>query len=328
VPYRKAAKSGDIFLSSFVVILKRAKFKQKWQMVSFSPVFLFADANLFLRKIAVFMFVLVAAAAPLHAGNDDSGGGFFSYLPAAPKLHLPSINIVPFWTDDFKTAKRAYNNQRYGKALQYFNKASDDGNIIADWYLGHMYRLGRGVAADQAVAYSYYSRVAENFDPEEQDQDRLRVTVDSQLRIATYLRVGIAQAHLKANPQLAARTFLRLATTYAHPSALFALGAMSIEGEGMKQNPQQGLKWLNAAVRKHSPEAAAYLGDLYSHGNVVKLDETRALMWYIIAAQNAPTDEFPFIPAKLDELRAGATEETRIEAEARARVWLDENPAQ
>lgn len=289
---------------------------------------LIGKSRLLVRFLPTFSILcLLTITSSVYAQSDDEArGGFFSYLPAAPKIRLPDINIIPFWTDDFKAAKRAYNKQHYGKALEYFNKASDDGNIIADWYLGHMYRLGLGVAADQAVAYSYYSRVAEGFDPEEQDKDRLRVTVDSQLRMANYVRTGIPAANLKANPQYAARTFLRLATTYAHPGALYALGVMSIEGEGMKQNPQQGLKWLNAAVRKHNPEAAAYLGNLYAKGKVVRFDETRALMWYIVASQNVQPDEFPDILVRLNDLRSAATEETRIEAEARARVWADENP--
>ena len=109
-------------------------------------------------------------------------------------------------------------------------------------------------------------RVAENFDTDEPDKNRLRVIVDIQMQLENYQRTGIENSQLKANPQLAARTFLRLVTAYAHPGALYALGVMSIEGEGMKKNPQQGLKWLNAAVRKHSPQAAAYLAELYVSG--------------------------------------------------------------
>ena len=286
-----------------------------------------ASPILSILRILTLAAAIWAAGPSTLAFADDTEGGFFSYFPAPPKLRIPDINIVPFWTDDFKTAKKAYNKGSYGKALRYFKNASEDGNFIADWYLGHMYRLGRGVQLDQAVAYSYYSRVAENFDPEEPDKNRLRVTVDSQLQLANYQRSGISNGQLKPNPQLAARTFLRLATAYAHPGALYALGVMSIEGEGMKKNPQQGLKWLNAAVRKHSPQAAAYLAELYVSGKVVRVDETRALMWYIVATQAAPADEFPMISARMNDLRFEATQETRIEAEARARVWAEENPA-
>lgn len=257
---------------------------------------------------------------------DESRTGFFSFLPAPRDLKLPSIDIVPFWTDDLKKGKKAYSNGNFAKAQEYFLKSSEDGNIVSDWYLGHMYRLGRGVTRDDAVAFSYYRRVADNFDPNEPEKNRLRVMVDSQLRVADYQRTGLSRAGMKPNPTLAARTYLRLATTYGHPRALYALGVMSINGEGMNRNPAQGIKWLNAAVRKRSPEAAAYLSDLYKNGQLVKHDETRALMWSIIAAESAVPDENPTILAKAAELRFEATEEIRIEAEARARVWSEENP--
>jgi uncharacterized protein len=283
--------------------------------------------HLFLPRFAVLVFILFGLTQTgLALSEDDPKGGFFSYLPAAPDIKFPNIDIVPFWTGDLKKGKHAYSKGNYAEAEEYFLKSSEDGNIIADWYLGHMYRLGRGVTRNQAMAFSYYSRVADNFDPEEPEKNRLRVMVDSQLRVADYQRSGLPEAKMKPNPQLAARTYLRLATTYAHPRALFALGVMSIEGEGMNKNPQQGIKWLNAAVRKRSPEAADYLSQLYQTGRVVKLDDTRALMWSIIASMSAVPEENPKIISRTAELRFGASEEVRIEAEARARVWADENP--
>ena len=275
--------------------------------------------------VIISLLMMLSVAAPALADDGGSVGDFFSTL-RPPEIKLPHIDIVPFWTDDLKRARGAYADGDFGQAAEYFRKSSEDGNMVADWYLGHMYRLGQGVPKDPATAYSYYSRVAENFDPDEPDQNRLRIVIDAQLRVADYLRTGIRGANLKANPQLAARTYLRIATSYAHPRALYGLGTMSIEGEGMTKNPSQGLKWLNAAVRKHSPDAAAYLGELYRTGSYVRQDDTRALMWYIIASQSAVKTENPMIFTKLANLRAANTEEIRLEAEARARVWSEQNP--
>ena len=275
--------------------------------------------------VIISLLMMLSVAAPALADDGGSVGDFFSTL-RPPEIKLPHIDIVPFWTDDLKRARGAYADGDYGQAAEYFRKSSEDGNMVADWYLGHMYRLGQGVPKDPATAYSYYSRVAENFDPDEPDQNRLRIVIDAQLRVADYLRTGIRGANLKANPQMAARTYLRIATSYAHPRALYGLGTMSIEGEGMTKNPSQGLKWLNAAVRKHSPDAAAYLGELYRTGSYVRQDDTRALMWYIIASQSAVKSENPMIFTKLANLRAANTEEIRLEAEARARVWSEQNP--
>ncbi len=275
-------------------------------------------------RCLVHLLVLFLFIQPLHA---QERGDFFSYFPRVPDIHLPRLDIInPFRSDDFKRARNAYANGDFEQARLYFQKSSEDGNMVADWYLGHMYRLGRGVAPTPAIAYSYYSRVAENFDPEEPDQTRLRIEIDSQLRVADYQRIGIPAAGLKANPQAAARTFLKFATNYGHPRALYALGVMSIEGEGLKPNPQQGLKWLYAACRKRSPDAAAYLGELYYAGQVVPKDDTRALTWFIIATNSTIREENPRIFARLDELRFAASEDVKLEAEARARVWIEQNP--
>ncbi len=275
---------------------------------------------------AILALLVLALASPRGAlAGEGAFAEFYSYLPAAPDISLPEIDI-PFWTDDFKKAKKAYKNGNYQRALKFFRRASEDGNMGADWYLGHMYRTGRGVPRDDATAFSYYSRVAELYDPEEPDQKRLRICVDALVRIADYQRSGIAAAGIAKNPASAARTYLKVATTYGHPSAQFALGIMNIRGEGMKQNPQQGLKWLIAAARKRHAQSEAYLGDLYWEGKLVRLDRTRAVMWYILAQQSARPEENPEIFDRFDRIVASVSEEERLEAEARARVWADQYP--
>jgi TPR repeat protein len=96
----------------------------------------------------------------------------------------------------------------------------------------------------------------------------------------------------------------------------------------VKQNPQQGLKWLIAAARKRHAPSEAYLGDLYWEGKLVRLDRTRAVMWYILAQQSARPEENPEIFDRFDRLLASVSDEERLEAEARARVWADPYPAQ
>ena len=245
-----------------------------------------------------------------------------------PEIHLPKLDFQPFWTNDLKQGREAFTRGDYGAAKTYFLRASDEGNPVADWYLGHMYRLGRGVPVNAAIAYSYFTRVADGYetDEDEPDQYRLRIVIDAKIRVADYLRLGIPSAHLEANPQAAARTYLQMATNYGHPRALYQLGEMSLEGEGMKKNPQQGLKWLYAATRKNSAEAAAKLGELCAMGSYVPQDDAKALSWYLIAASRTTQEENPQIFAKLNVLKFGATEEMRIEAEAKARVWNEQNP--
>lgn len=285
------------------------------------------------RRLAVLLALLWASAASValpgfaqEEPSEEERAGFFRYLPAVPEVRLPKLDIIPFWTDDLKKARKAYNKGDYGRALKYFSRESDDGNAVADWYLGHMYRLGRGVPASDAMAYSYYQRVAENYDPDEPDHKRVQIMVDSQIWMAQYIRKGVPEAGIKADPARAARAFLRLASTYGHPEASFALGVMNIRGEGVKKNPQQGLKWLTAAARKRHPGAQAYLGDLYWKGNAVKRDQVRALMWYSLAAQTASPADDSSIIERYNEINSSLEEDERLEAQARARVWADQYP--
>ena len=275
--------------------------------------------------LAAILSGLVFTASARAADDEGPLAEFYSYLPAAPELRLPEISI-PFWTDDLKKAKRAYKNGKYDRAVKLFRRSSDEGNIVADWYLGHMYRQGRGVPRDDATAYSYYNRVADHYDPDEDDQNRLRIIVDSMIRIADYQRTGAVNAGIKADPQAAARSYMKIATAYGHPAAQYALGVMSIKGQGMKQNPQQGLKWLMASARKRYAPAEAYLGELSWEGKLVRGDRTRAVMWYILARQSARPEENPEIFDRALQLESNVGQDELIEAEARAKVWDDQYP--
>jgi uncharacterized protein len=276
------------------------------------------------------LLALVASAVattPPHAAEQRADeGGFFSYFPAPPKLNLPNLDIFHLWTSDAKIGRKAYNSNDYAKALKYFRKSSEDGNSVADWYLGHMYRLGRGVSQDQAIAYSYYSRVAESYDPDDTDPGRIRIIVDSQLHLTSYVQQGLPQAGIKADPQLAAKNYLRIASNHGHPRAMFELGRLNLLGLGVTANPQQGLKWLIAAARKRDVMAEAYLGDLYWRGEFVRRDETRALMWYALATDRASQTEFPGVFQRHASLRQAVDEEVRLEADARAKVWAEQYP--
>jgi TPR repeat protein len=232
---------------------------------------------------------------------------------------------VPFWTDELKKAKKAYKNGNYEKALKFFLAASDQGNIVADWYLGHMYRLGRGVERSEAKALSYYGRVADAFNPDEQEQNRLRIMVDSLVRVADAYRTGTKRNGIEQDFDRALRLY-RLASTFGHPAAQYGLGVMTLKGQGIKAKPDQGLKWLVSSARKRYAPAEAMLGELYWKGEYVERDPTRGLMWYLLAQETVRPEENPEIVDRLDSLLSQSSEEEKLEAEARATVWADQYP--
>lgn len=260
------------------------------------------------------------------APEPDEEKGFFQYFPAPPKIKLPSLDIIPFWTDDLKKARKAYKNGNYERALKFFRRSSEDGNMVADWYLGHMYRTGRGVPQDDATAFSYYSRVAETYDENEPEKNKLRIAIDSQLRIADYYRKGVTSAGIEPNYSRAANTYLKISSAYGHPGAFYGLGLMNINGQGFNRNPKQGLKWMAAAARKRYVLAEAFLGDAYWTGRLVPQDKVRGFMWYTLAKSSANPEEDPQIFDRYEQLNEAVTEDQRLEAEARAKVWDTQYP--
>jgi hypothetical protein len=50
-------------------------------------------------------------------------------------------------------------------------------------------------------------------------------------------------------------------------------------------------------------------------------------MWYILAQKSAKPSEYPSIFDRYNQLNSEAREDERLEAEARARVFADEFPA-
>jgi hypothetical protein len=67
--------------------------------------------------IALLAVLLLGLSPVAHAEEDEAG--FFSYLPAAPRLNLPKLDIVPFWTDDLKKGKKAYSSGNYDRAIKW-----------------------------------------------------------------------------------------------------------------------------------------------------------------------------------------------------------------
>jgi TPR repeat protein len=266
----------------------------------------------------------LSPAAPVNA--QESVLDFFSILPAKPQLKTPEIGGAPVGpSDEMKQARQAYQSGDFASARGYLENASAKGDIVASWYLGHMYRLGRGVPASLSKAYHYYSVVAEAFTPDEPDPRRLRIMIDALVRVADIYRKGDPDEGIARNFPVAFQLY-NTASSYGHPAAHHAEGLMILKGQGVKANPSKGLKWLILAAKKRYPPAEALLGDLYWKGEIVKRDRVRGLMWYTLASQSARPEENPEIFDRLTSMQGQASEEQRLTAEKRAAEWAEKYP--
>ncbi|MGE0211988.1 MAG: tetratricopeptide repeat protein [Parvibaculaceae bacterium] len=266
------------------------------------------------------------AVSAQEADADTFGSQFYSFMPAKPKIDPPSLlGDISLWQNHMQKAKKAYRNGDYDKARKHLEAAVENGNVVANWYLGHIWRLGLGVQVDQAKAFDCYRKVAEDYDPSEPRPGVLDIMVDSIVRVADYYRDGDAAAGIRADPQRAFQLY-NAAVGYAHPGAQFGLGSMYLKGSWVNRNTNQALRWLTLAARKRYAPAQALLGDLYWGGEIVRQDRSAAVMWYTLATQASRPEQQPQIFDRLDIMLAQVSPTERADGEAGAQAWSERFP--
>jgi TPR repeat protein len=259
--------------------------------------------------------------------SDGFGSPFYSFVPAKPDSELPKLGDVSLWRNDMKKAKQFYAEGDYVRAREYLENASKAGSLIATWYLGDMYRTGKGVTADTGKSFTYYRQVALAYDSEQPNRRLMRITVDALVRVADVYRDGAANYNIHKDPTRAFNLY-STAAFHGHPAALYAIGVMYLKGQGVKKMPDQGIRWLMKAARKRYAPAEAMLGDLHFDGIHVKQDKAKAVMWYTLARQTARPDADPQILSRFGTLLDEVSDEERSSGEALAVQWSEQYPAE
>jgi hypothetical protein len=269
----------------------------------------------------------LSAVTGRHQARAEEGSlfDFSSFLAGKPALKAPQLGDVVPWSGNMRKARDAYGRGDFETARRYLEPAADNGDITASFYLGEMYRLGRGVQASTLKALQYYQNVVDALTQDESDRDRLRMIIDAVVKVADIYRKGDAKENLKANPEVAFRLYT-IAASYGHPSAHYSQGLMWLDGEGVKASPSKAVRWLFHAAKRRHPLAQARLGELYWSGDEVKRDRARAFMWYMLATQSARPEEHPAIFDRYDWMAGKVTAEQRAEAEKRALSWAEKFP--
>ena len=274
------------------------------------------------------LFLALGAVAVMNGAGAAQDAAFLSqfhsFVPAGPMAELAPVRKAATAAGKaMLDGLVAYRSQRYAEALGNFEKAVRGGEPLAAWYLGEMYRLGRGVAASPARAIGFYQQVARVYDPNEPRPQVLSLCVDAVARLGDYYRDGVENV-LAADPERAYRLYA-LAASHGHPGAQYGLATMYLRGLGLKRNPTQGFKWLSLAAGKRYVPAQILLGDLYREGDIVGQDRSRAIMWYMLAGQTARPEAQPQVSARLEFVVSEASPSEREAGEARATRWTRKN---
>ena len=127
-----------------------------------------------------------------------------------------------------------------------YEQAANAGYRLAQNNLAVLLQNGtKSIPADIRKAIYWYEKAAETFAP-------------SAFTLGRIYDVGNM---VPQDLEKAAKYYLK-AANLGHPQAMFNVGVMYLNGEGVTKNPQQGINWLQKAAQNGEPNAIAVLQKL------------------------------------------------------------------
>ena len=160
-------------------------------------------------------------------------------------------------------------SKNYTEAAKWYRKSAEHGYSEAQYNLGWMYANGQGVPKDYTKAMKWYRKAAE------------QGLTQAQYNLAVMYGEG------KGVPldYVEAVKWYRKAAKQGIVEAQYNLAVMYYKGEGVPKNYTEAVKWSLKAAEQGYSEAQYNLGVLYANGEGVKQDWTEATKWYRKAAE-------------------------------------------
>ena len=146
-----------------------------------------------------------------------------------------------------------YTRGEYEAALNIWLPLAEQGDVDAQYYLGLMYNVGEGVAADNAEAVRWYRRAAEQGDPYAQDS------------LGTMYDFGEG---VPVDDVEAVRWY-RLSAEQNYVGAQYSLALMYDYGEGVALDYAEAVKWYRRAAEQDYAAAQYNLALMYAYGDGV-----------------------------------------------------------
>jgi TPR repeat protein len=100
------------------------------------------------------------------------------------------------------------------------------------------------------------------------------------------------------------------------------LGRLYEDGSGVQQDYAEAADWYRKSAEQGNPVAQMSLGELYSKGKGVKKNLIEAYMWIAVAGSLGHPDALK----KLQTLGSDMTKIDILQAQARARGWIEQHP--
>ena len=208
------------------------------------------------------------------------------------------------------------------KALEYYRKAANHGNPMAQNNLASLYASGTGgVQQDQAEARKWLRKAAEQGAALAQDNLGLMLLQANGAEAAQWFEKSAAQGFLAAQLHLGnlyynggsgiekdyakAAKWMRKAAEQKSPWAENILGVMYENGYGVPRDPTAARGWFQHAAEQGDAKAQSNLGQLLCSGNGVQTKPEEGYKWLTLSAEHREVTAVKF----LNDFQTGMTPE-------------------
>jgi TPR repeat protein len=157
-------------------------------------------------------------------------------------------------------------------AVQWYRRAADQGNALAQYAMGSFYLNGRGVTNDAGEAVKWWRKAAA------QNQ------VSAEAALGQLYLIPLAPYGTKYINYEEANRFLHQAVAHGSVVALNNLGVAYENGLGVPRDFAQAAYWYREAAERGDAQGQANLGQLYFDGRGVTNDLVQAYMWFKLSA--------------------------------------------
>lgn len=180
-------------------------------------------------------------------------------LPVVLVLSIVCIAIPA--RADFQAGMDANNRDDYATALHEWRPLADQGDALAQYNLGLLYRKGRGVPQDDVQARQWFAKAAA------QGQAK------AQFNLGTlyYNGEGVPKDYQQA------LRWLRLAADQGEALAQTKIGVMYDDGRGVRQDIVQAYKWYSLAATNGDKPASLLRDSLANQMSKPQIAEAQKL---------------------------------------------------
>ncbi len=177
-----------------------------------------------------------------------------------------------------KQGVSAYQGGYYEIAIPALEYAADHSEFLGTYYLARIYSDNTGAYTDHAKAYQLYERIVdEHIDADPDDDPRAPYVGKALTALAGYVRRGLPEIGLKADPERAVFYLKNASTTFNDEDAQYELAKLQLKGEGIETNVPLGRHWLSILSQNGHAGAQAFFADLLWRGKHVEADPSARL---------------------------------------------------